>query len=94
LTSADYAIAVTEPTPFGAHDLELILRLTSILGVESGVVLNRAGLGENKLIEEICSSKKTRIIAEIPYSKKIMESYSNGKPVEHESINEIVELVK
>jgi len=94
LRGADYAIAVTEPTPLGAHDLELILRLTSILGIEKGVVLNRAGLGKNELIEEICSSKKTSIIARIPYSKKIMESYSNEIPVEHESINEIVRLVK
>ncbi len=94
LEGSGFAIAVAEPTPLGAHDLGLILELLHVLEVKGSVFLNRSGIGKDELVEKICSDKKTKIIARMPYSKKIMESYSAGKPVEHESIEKTAGLVE
>ncbi len=92
LEKADLVFAVTEPTPLGAHDLELILNVLEKLELDSKIVLNRAGIGKSSLIESIAEKYKKEIIARIPYSKKIMESYSKGIPVTHKSIEKIAGL--
>ena len=90
----DLAIAVTEPTPLGAADLDLILQLCKVLKVKATVILNRADVGDKKLIEKITKKYKTKIIAEIPYKKAILEAYSRGEPVKDPSINKIIEKLK
>ena len=52
LLGCDLAIAVTEPTPLGAADLDLILQLCKVLKVKATVILNRADVGDKKLIEK------------------------------------------
>lgn len=94
LEGTDLAIVVTEPTPLGAHDLELIIELLNVLNVDFEIVLNRVGIGEKKLIEEIAEKNGTKIASRVPYSKKIMESYSKGKPVKHKSIKELKGLIE
>ena len=79
LLDADLAYAVTEPTPLGAHDLKLILRLLKTLEVRSKIVLNQADLGEKELIEEIAQENGVKIEIKIPYSKKLVSSYSQGR---------------
>ncbi|RLJ10327.1 MAG: P-loop ATPase [Candidatus Aenigmatarchaeota archaeon] len=82
LKGCDVALAVTEPTPFGAHDLELILRLLKILKIPSKIVLNRCDIGRRNLIERVAKKFNADIIAEIPYDKNILLSFSQGKPIE------------
>jgi len=94
LMSCEIALAVTEPTPLGAHDLELILRLLKILKIKFKVVLNKATIGNKKLIEKIVKKYKTEIIAEIPYRKEILKAYSRGKPIKEENIDKIVEYLE
>jgi MinD superfamily P-loop ATPase len=91
---ADLALAVTEPTPLGEHDLGLILKLLKKLNIPAKVVLNKADVGDKKLIHKIVKKYNTEIIAEIPYSKKILESYSRGKAIENPSIRSILKLIK
>lgn len=79
LLSVDRALAVTEPTPLGAHDLELILKLTKKLEIPAGIVLNQADLGKEQLIEEIAKRVKVGIKYRIPYSKEIVKAYSEGR---------------
>ncbi|MDK2373307.1 MAG: ATP-binding protein [Candidatus Korarchaeota archaeon] len=74
-------IAVTEPTPLGLHDLELILRLTQKMGIETWVVMNRSGLGSEERHEEVVRRYGSEIVARIPYSKRIVESYVRGEPI-------------
>ncbi len=81
LLDNDIALAVTEPTPLGAHDLELILKLMKILKVKGKIVLNRSDVGDSRLIEKISKKYDTEIIARIPYSKSVMQSYSRGEAV-------------
>ncbi len=94
-TGCDVALAVTEPTPLGAHDLRLILDLLKILKVPAKIVLNKSTVGDKKLIQDIAKEYCIEIIAEVPYEKSIVKSYSKGKPVKHKAIEQLAgELVK
>jgi len=75
----DYCILVTEPTPFGLHDLKITVQVLKDLGVSMGVVINRAGLGDRK-VYEYCKKENIPLLMEIPFSKKIAELYSRGVP--------------
>ena len=43
---ADYLLLVTEPTPFGLHDLRLAAEVAAELGIPAGVIINRDGIGD------------------------------------------------
>ena len=94
LNGCELAIAVTEPTPLGAHDLELILKLLKILNIPGKIVLNRSDIGDEKLIQDLAEKYNVEIIAKIPYKKEFLEKYSKGLPIEDESIKKIAEMVK
>jgi MinD superfamily P-loop ATPase len=76
---ADYCILVTEPTPFGLHDLKITVQVLKDIGVPMGVVINRAGLGDRK-VYEYCREENISLLMEIPFDKKIAELYSCGVP--------------
>lgn len=75
---ADRVILVTEPTPFGLHDLKLAVDTMKILGKDFVVVLNRYGTGNAK-VEEYCRDEDIRIIASINDSRELAELYSRGE---------------
>ncbi len=75
---ADFTILVTEPTPFGLHDLKLAVETMKKLDRPFGVVINRYGIG-NKGVEEYCCNENIQILAKIPNDKKIAEQYSRGE---------------
>jgi MinD superfamily P-loop ATPase len=94
LRGADLVFAVTEPTPLGAHDLDLILKLLNSLKLRTRVVLNRANIGDKGIVEELAKRYGTEIVAEIPYSKEIEQTYAKGKPVQHPAIEELLTWIK
>jgi MinD superfamily P-loop ATPase len=75
----DFCILVTEPTPFGLHDLKIIVQVLENMGIPFGVVLNRAGVGDKK-VYEFCEGKNIPILLEIPYEMQIAQFYSQGIP--------------
>ena len=75
LLGCEKAYVVTEPTPLGAHDLNLILKLTQKLKIPSEIVLNKADIGNRKLIEKIAKKFKVKISIEIPYSEELVRAY-------------------
>lgn len=79
LLDCDLAYAVTEPTPMGAYDLNLILDLCQKLKIPAKIILNQADLGDKKGVQKIAKKFKIKIEREIPYSKKLVEAYSEGK---------------
>ena len=79
LLDCDLAYAVTEPTPMGAYDLNLILDLCQKLKIPTKVILNQANLGDKKKIYPIAKKFGVKIEKEIPYSKKLVKAYSKGK---------------
>ncbi len=74
----DYTILVTEPTPFGLHDLKLAVGMLRTLEINFGVVINRSDLGDQG-VREYCDENSIRILAEIPDDRRIAESYSRGE---------------
>ena len=75
---ADYVILVTEPTPFGLHDLQLAVETMRKLDKPFGVVINRYGIG-NTDVYNYCAQENIEILAKIPNDRRIAELYSAGQ---------------
>lgn len=84
---ADFVILVTEPTPFGFHDLKLAIETMKALKKEFAVVVNRFGIGNDDVLD-YCEKEKIPIIAKIPNSRKIAELYSHGELI-YEKVPEV-----
>ncbi len=76
---ADFCLLVTEPTPFGLHDLQIAVEVVRELGVPMGVVVNFAGIGDRG-IYDFCEKQDIPIMMEIPFDRRIAELYSRGTP--------------
>ncbi len=87
IEGCDYVFAVTEPTPLGRHDLELILGLLKKIDKVHEIIINRSDIGDKNLISCLAKEYNTDIALEIPYSKEIVDSYSRGNPVCFEGIS-------
>ncbi|HOW96465.1 MAG TPA: ATP-binding protein [Kiritimatiellia bacterium] len=75
---ADYVLLVTEPTPFGLHDLRLAVELMRRLERPFGVVINRAGSGDDA-VNRFCREAHIPVLAEIPDDRAAAEAYSRGE---------------
>jgi len=75
---ADFVILVTEPTPFGLHDLKLAVDTMKKLGKKYGVVINRDGIGNDEVMN-YCNNENIPVISKIPNDRRIAELYSSGK---------------
>lgn len=73
----DFVLLVTEPTPFGLHDLQLAHQLTRDLGLPTGVVVNRCGIGDSK-VDEFCESEGIPILMRIPMEQRIAALLAKG----------------
>lgn len=79
IMGTDFCIMVTEPTPFGLHDMEIAAEVVMNLGIPLGVVVNFAGIGDRG-VYDYCERMGLPILMEIPYDRRIAELYSNGIP--------------
>lgn len=75
---ADFIILITEPTPFGLHDLTLAVDTMRQLGKEFAVIINRHGIGNDGVIK-YCQKENIKILAKLPNDRKIAELYSRGE---------------
>ena len=78
LRGVDYAVLVTEPTPFGLHDLRLAVDTARELGVKFGVVINRSDIGDRR-VHDYCAEECIPVLLEIPEDRRIAEAYSRGE---------------
>lgn len=78
LRDTDFAVLVTEPTPFGLHDLKLAVAMARQIKVPFGVVVNRHGIGDNR-VHEYCQQENIPLLLEIPDDRRIAEAYSRGE---------------
>ena len=77
MKNADFILLVTEPTPFGLHDLKLAVGAVKMLDIPCGLVINRSDLGDGK-VKEYADEEKLPVLMEIPFDRKIAEAYSRG----------------
>ncbi len=80
MRDSDFCILVTEPTPFGLHDLMLTVDVARELGTPFGVVVNRDGIGDDR-VERYCTGEKIPLLAKIPNDIQIAKLYSRGMPI-------------
>jgi MinD superfamily P-loop ATPase len=79
MRGADFVLMVTEPTPFGLHDLRMAVEVArGELGLPVGVVVNRDGVGDQG-VEEYCTAEGIPILMRIPLDRRIAEAYSEGE---------------
>jgi MinD superfamily P-loop ATPase len=79
ITDTDYTLVVTEPSPFGVHDLDMVVEMLKTVDQPFSVIINRAEEDSNYLIEDYCRENNINILMEVPFSRKIAELYSRGK---------------
>ena len=78
IKKSDFCLLVTEPTPFGLNDLELAVGVARRLNLPVGVVINRAGAGDDK-VRDYCGREEIPLLMEIPLSRRFAKAYSEGK---------------
>jgi MinD superfamily P-loop ATPase len=79
IRGADHVILITEPTPFGLHDLDLAERMVRELGLEASIVVNRCDVGGAEFLDH-ARRKGVPVVAEIPDDRAVAEAYARGDP--------------
>jgi len=78
MKDTDFVLMVTEPTPFGLHDLKLAVEAVKMLGIPHGLVINRSDMG-NDDVWQYARTENLSILMEIPFDRAIAEAYSRGR---------------
>jgi MinD superfamily P-loop ATPase len=78
LKGVDYVVMVTEPTPFGLHDLKLALDVLTVMKIPHGIIINRV-TEKGTATHRLCAEKNIDVLAEIPDDRAIAESYARGE---------------
>jgi MinD superfamily P-loop ATPase len=77
MRGTDRVILVTEPTPFGLHDLKLAVATARALGLPAGVVINRCDIGTSDTLD-YCRKEGLEVLLEIPNDRAVAVAYSTG----------------
>jgi MinD superfamily P-loop ATPase len=79
MRGADFVLLVTEPTPFGLHDLRLAVQVArDELDLPVGVVVNRDGIGDTG-VDDYCTAEGIPILMRIPLDRRIATAISGGE---------------
>ena len=95
---SDFVMLVTESTPFGLNDLKLAVETMKVLKQDFGVIINRAGIGDNG-VENYCKNENIPIITKVQNDKEVAKLYSQGKLIYNEikhfknSLDEIIAFI-
>jgi MinD superfamily P-loop ATPase len=74
---ADFLLLVTEPTPFGLHDLRLAAEIARELNIQAGVIVNRDGIGDGG-VDGFCKGAGLPILMRIPFDRAIAQGVAQG----------------
>ncbi len=96
LTGVDLALAITEPTMSGLHDLERILDVTRHFGIASVVCINKYDINEanSRRITEFCQERGVTIVRNIPYDPVVTEAMVAAMPVVEFSDGAVSDAIK
>ena len=96
VADADFVILVTEPTPFGLHDLKITVELLNDLQKPFGVIVNKAGLGNDE-VYRFLADNQINLLGKIPFTTAYAANYASGN-ILHNISNEIentyLEIIK
>jgi len=77
---SDFCLLVTEPTPFGLHDLELAAEMIRELNIPGGVIVNRSD-GKDEDVERFCRNTNLPVLLKVPLDREIAVGYAGGLPL-------------
>ncbi len=78
MQGSDFVLLVTEPTPFGLNDLTLAVATVRHLGLRCGVVVNRAGCGDDR-VHAYCRREGIPVLLDLPDDRQVARAYSVGR---------------
>ncbi len=83
LSGANYAIAVTEPTPAARYDLERVLFIAKHFNCPCGLILNKANIHEptKKGLLEFANNSGIDLLGEIPLDNNVPFALANAMPI-------------
>ncbi|MFA7183718.1 MAG: ATP-binding protein [Victivallales bacterium] len=81
MAGCNLAVAVTEPTVSGVHDLKRVLALARHFDITSCVVINKADINPDKAdeIKDFCRANRVEVIGEIPFDEAVGQALREGK---------------
>jgi len=83
LSGTHLAVAVTEPTPSGRHDLERVADLCGHFQVAFAVIINKhdLNLDETARIEAFCRDRSYPLLARLPHDPIVTKAMLEAKVV-------------
>ena len=78
LRNVDFVLLVSEPTPFGVHDLKQMMGIVTEMGIPAGVIINREKSSFSPL-EDLCSDFHVPILMHIPFDRQIAAGLAEGQ---------------
>jgi MinD superfamily P-loop ATPase len=78
MRGSDYLILVSEPTPFGLHDLRLAAQVAEELDLPVGVVVNRE-TGAYPPMDGYLADHSLPVLLRIPFERVIAEGVAQGR---------------
>ncbi len=84
IKDADFCLLVTEPTLFGAHNLQMVHELVTLFNKPFGVIINKSVEGANPA-ETFCIENNLPVLGKIPYDSQLSTLHSNGDIAVHHS---------
>ena len=79
---ADFAVIVTEPSPFGLSDMKLVVELLKDLKIPFGIIINKSLEDDREILNFALKIKKS-ILGKIPFDKDIAKNYAKGEVLSH-----------
>lgn len=77
MRGSDFVLLVTEPTPFGLHDLTLAVETVRKLDYPFGVIINRDDIGDDR-VSRYCRRETIPLLCGIPHDRRVAEAYAAG----------------
>ncbi|MGC9472022.1 MAG: P-loop NTPase [Bacteroidales bacterium] len=77
ISQVDYVLMVTEPTPYGLNDLQIMVETVRQTGKKAGVVVNRTGLDYAPLYTYL-HQENLPVLAGIPFRREYAGAYAEG----------------
>ena len=82
----DYIVVVAEPTMFGFHDFNLMVKTAKSLDKIFGVIVNKK-TANNRIMENYCIDNGIEVIGTIPFSYDIAAANAHGKLICETDLN-------
>ena len=78
LRAVDFVLLVTEPTPFGVHDMKQMLGIVQEMSLPAGVVINRCGIGDGQM-DEFLAQNNLPVLLRVPFTKELASGIAAGQ---------------